>query len=779
LIGCASSYQVNLQQADSYAKQSEQLLQQAIQEYEEALGHIANPASVYYALGQLYYRHGRYTEAIDKLSSLDGLDARKLLAIAYYKNGNDTDALAIFNKLGELKDAEYLYYYGLTCERHNLFDQARKIYRQIKSSQYLLLAKDRLKIIDSLRDKASIRLDPFVAEIIRKAPDQKDYPQAGAIVLYCDETVEINSDNTLVSELHYVIKILNERGKKYAEVEFGYDSTFDKVELLYAHTIKPDGEVVSVGQKHIRDVSRYLNYPLYSNARVMIISMPEVTEGAIIEYKIRKYRSKLVNEKDFFTTYFLQESEPILRAKFSVSLPRDRKLHTRVINEEFNYTNANLRPRIRQEGNRRIFIWEFSDVPEIIPEPKMPAKIEIDPMIILSTADSWDQIYQWWWNLAKDKISTNDQMKKLVAKLIKDKGTQREKAGAIYHWCAQQIRYVGIEYGQAGHEPHNAIEIFQNKYGDCKDQAILLISMLAQAGIEAYPVLLLTEGRFDLRQDFPILFFNHCIAAANIEGELVFMDPTGETVSFGDLPRGDQDREVLVFFKDGWKILKTPLFRPEHNKTLSRMTVTINDDESILAQRDIFTFGFFDQAQRWWLKYTKPILYEETLKKKANEISPGARLIDYEIKNAGDMAKPIRLSYKFSGSEYLIKAGEARVIGQLGNMDLDIVAKDKRRYDIDFGALEDRERIIDIVLPVNFRVKYLPEPVEYDTKWIRFINRYEYKNNTIHFLQRRVVKNPIVKKEEYLEFKQLLEEISQSINQCTVLEILPIRRIQQ
>ena len=208
------------------------------------------------------------------------------------------------------------------------------------------------------------------------------------------------------------------------------------------------------------------------------------------------------------------------------------------------------------------------------------------------------------------------------------------------------------------------------EYGDCKDKAILLISMLKEAGIEAYPVLILTEGHFDLKEDFPILFFNHCITAVDIDGELIFVDSTGETVSFADLPIGDQDKDVLVFLKDKWKILKTPLFNSEHNRSKADMKIVINDDETILAQRDIFTRGFYDQAQRWWLKYTKPILYEETLKQRIHDISPGSRLLDYKIENVDDMDKPIRLSYRFSGTEYLMKAGQARVIGQLGNIDL-------------------------------------------------------------------------------------------------------------
>src|SRR3989338_6448428 len=123
----------------------------------------------------------------------------------------------------------------------------------------------------------------------------------------------------------------------------------------------------------------------------------------------------------------------------------------------------------------------------------MPPMTEIPPAISLSTFTDWDGIYKWWWQLASDKIEATEDIKSKVAELTKDMTALREKVRAIYNYCARNIRYVAIAYGQAGYEPHRASEIFSNKYGDCKDQVILLISMLKEAGIKAYPVLIGTR----------------------------------------------------------------------------------------------------------------------------------------------------------------------------------------------------------------------------------------------------------------------------------------------
>lgn len=771
IVGCATARSPYLENAKLFSEKSQDFYNKAIYEYKQALKISDNKDDVYFKLGKLYYQHGDYNEAIEVLKPLSSSEAKKLLAYSYFKSNDFTDALSIFNRLEEPQDEETLYYYGLTSERLNLFDQAKKLYQDIKSHEYLALAKSRIESIDSLIEPINIKeLDPDTYEVIKNSPSQEQYPQASALVLLSDEKFEVSENNTAVFETHAVIKILNDRGKSFGEVEIGYDSTYEKVELVYARTIKPDGEVIQVGDKHIRDVSKYLNFPLYSNARALIISMPEVAVGSVIDYKVKIYQSRLVNKKDFYIGYSLQEQEPVILAKFSLVIPKERKINSLFINQEYNYFNAELTPQVTEEDDKNTYYWEFRDVPEIIPEPDMPPKSEIVTAFLISTFNSWDEIYKWWSNLAFDKIFANRKIKNKVSELIKGKDNDTEKAQAIYNYCAKDIRYVAVEYGQAGHEPHKAEDIFENKYGDCKDQAVLLVTMLREAGLNAYLVLIGTQGVFNLDETFPALLFNHAIAAVKIDSEIIFLDPTGETVSYGDLPSGDQDRKVLVFFEEEGKIIKTPLFGPEHNRTEIKTEITINKDESIQANREVITSGVYNQAQRWWLKYTKPILIEETLREKANSFSPGAELIEYQIENEENQQKPIRLFYRFKGPEYLVKAGEARIIPQLGSVDLSSVSKEMRNYAIDLNILSDNINIIEFEIPENFKILFMPESISRSTKWLDFENKYESDNKKIKFTQKFITKTKYINKDDYKEFKGTIEDLSREINQSIVLE---------
>jgi len=791
LTGCVQKSDVK--KAQVFVKQSQEYYQRAVAEYRDLIKNGKDLDRLYFELGRVYYGHGDFMPAIEAFKKTNQAEARKFLALSYYRLGNFTDALDVFTKK-DISDDEYLYYHGLTCEKLNLFDQALDIYKKInpvrskplevttapkvrtsneaKTQEYASLALERINIIEKQVNLGRIKeISPQVNNILLAAPLQEKYPQAGALILYCDEKIEITPQNTEVSYLHYVVKILNERGKEgFSETHLGYDSTYEKVELEYARTIKPDGIVVEVGSRHIRDVSKYLNFPLYSNARVYIISFPEITEGASIEYKVKIYRNQLINKKDFVISYPVQASEPIIAANFSISLPKERPLNIKILNDKHNNFGANLKPEIKEKDGFSIYSWQFRDIPQIMPEPNMPPDVQINPTMLVSTFSSWQDIYGWWWSLAKDKMQADAPIKDKIRELTQNLKDDEAKIKAIYNFCAQKIRYVAVEYGQAGYQPHKAEDIFKNKYGDCKDQAILLVTMLKEAGFAAWPVLIATKEYYNLNTDFPAVLFNHAIAAVSIKDQVVFLDPTAETCSFGDLPTDDQARKVLLCKEDGYKIEETPLYPPEHNLAKQYLKLNVNNNETIAAEKSIFTYGIYDQGQRYWLLYTPPELVEQALKERIQEISIGATLDKYDIKNVNDLNTPIVLSYSFKGPEYFTRAGNLRIMPQLGSLDTSLVAKDKRKYAIDFGILDSKETILEIEIPENFAIKYIPDTVTNESPWFKFIAEYKRQGNKIYFRQKAELKKNTISESEYPAFKNSFESLAKQVKQRIVLE---------
>lgn len=774
--GCSSS-DFDVKKADRLAAASHSSYLEAARLYEKVLavlpqGDFKN--NVRFKLGELFFRGGDYTAAAEVLKLIDSKQAQRLLAISYFKDADFTSALEAFNKNRGLRDQEFLYYYARTLEKSNLYDQALKIYAAIDiSSAFGRESQKRIAMINLVNYGVLFAgVDAEVVKLIKASPGIDEYPDAAGLYLLIDENMTLTEDNHLESVSHTCVKILNERGKeKFAEVSLQYDSTYEKLEVEYARIIKPDGVVVSVGDKNIRDVSLYLNFPLYSNARARIISMPEVAEGCVIEYKIKISRNKLPNDKDFDAAYWLAMDDPILLEKFQLKIPVSRELRYKIINEAYNASGFDMRPKEEIRGSYKVYSLKLENVPQIVPEPAMPSFARSTPYVLFSTFQDWQDVYTWWQSLYQDKIIVDSNIQAKVEELTKGRKSVEAKIRPIYNFCVSQIRYVAVEYGDAGYEPHKASEVFENKYGDCKDKAILLVAMLRAAGIEAFPVLISTFDSLDLQSDIANIMFNHAIAAVSLDGKLTFLDATGSTVSFGDLPYGDQGRTVLVFLKNGYALMDTPLFAPAHNNLLTKMEIKVAPDESVAVSRQIFASGGYEQAQRYWLKFTIPSLIEEDLKQKARSIAHNAEVDKYEIKYVDDLDQSILFQYNFSAKEFFTRAGRARIMDQFAGIHTDVVVKDKRLYPLEFSGLEQEEDVIVIELPKHLKVKYLPQTIEEDNKWFYCLSRYELSaGNRIQFNWAFRIKLRNVSLNDYPMYKKALEGIAVKLDQKALLE---------
>jgi len=268
------------------------------------------------------------------------------------------------------------------------------------------------------------------------------------------------------------------------------------------------------------------------------------------------------------------------------------------------------------------------------------------------------------------------------------------------------------------------------------------------------------------------LTFNHAIVEAEVDGKTVFLDPTAETASFGDLPTSDQDRKVLVFYERGGRIEKIPLFPSEHNKISKTMEIRIDKDETISATREVKTSGMYDQSQRAWLKYTKPVLVQEELKEKINTITPGGELLNYRISNVEDLNQPVEIRMEFKGPKFLTRAGKNRLLPKFGSLSASLVSKERRNFPVDFQALCVNETRIRVELPSHLTVKFMPPPIVKDTPWFTYIYEHTFSKGLISFEERLIDKKSSVSVEEYPEFKEVCEELTRQTDEQVILEEL-------
>jgi hypothetical protein len=86
---------------------------------------------------------------------------------------------------------------------------------------------------------------------------------------------------------------------------------------------------------------------------------------------------------------------------------------------------------------------------------------------------------------------------------------------------------MGIEMGESSHRPHAPAQVLQQRFGDCKDKAYLLCTLLRAMNIEAYPVLINTTFKKTITGWLPSpTTFDHTTVCARLNGRDYFLDAT-------------------------------------------------------------------------------------------------------------------------------------------------------------------------------------------------------------------------------------------------------------
>jgi hypothetical protein len=117
---------------------------------------------------------------------------------------------------------------------------------------------------------------------------------------------------------------------------------------------------------------------------------------------------------------------------------------------------------------------------------------------------------------------------------IKDDFTPIEKLTIINNYVRDSIRYVANERGIKSIVPDNPSDVFERKYGDCKDKAGLVSAIAKEYGLEVIPALTSTDEFLSFSL-FHMNVFNHVICSYKSGNQYRFFDPTAESMAFSTL----------------------------------------------------------------------------------------------------------------------------------------------------------------------------------------------------------------------------------------------------
>lgn len=564
--------------------------------------------------------------------------------------------------------------------------------------------------------KSALKAEPIDAELqaaLAVAPKSSDWPNSNYARLLDIGNVTVKSDGTIIAKYRLTYKLFNDRERdRLAEVNLPYNSSYQSLRVISARTIKKDGTVVNVNPDDIRTSSPYSDYLMYDDAQAISFSMPAIEDDCVIDYTWEEVTHPMIMPGQFTTYWSFSGVEPVGISRLVLHVPADKPIKFKVYNDD------TIKPIVvtSVDGHSKTYTWERDNIKPIDVEPSMPPVEEVSSWMEVSSLDSWQDIAHWFWELEQPQAKATKEIKTTVEQLTAGKTTDAEKARAIYDWVANRTRYVGLEFGISAFKPHAAGEVHAKQYGDCKDKATLLITMLNLAGIKAHPVLLHAEERREVDQGLPTLnAFNHCIALAEVGGKEVWLDATAETCAYGDIPAGDRGVRALVV-KDGKGEFETiPMYQGADNSTEVASQVHVLPDGSAAIDMTITLRGEMGQEMRAAVRERTPDQRKEMMQKMAQQFSTGATLRSYDLPDGVEKDGPFVMTLKLQAPNFAKKTGHLLI------MPLEVGAGNRRQANPfvsetrTWPVVEENASMTlsetTITLPEDFTIEDVPDDV--------------------------------------------------------------------
>ena len=254
-------------------------------------------------------------------------------------------------------------------------------------------------------------------------------------------------------------------------------------------------------------------------------------------------------------------------------------------------------------------------------------------------------------------------------------------------------------------------------YGDCKDKATLLVTMLGLAGIKASPVLLHAEEHRTIDNGLPTLnAFNHCIALAQVGGKEVWLDATAETCAYGDIPGGDRGSRVLVV-SDGKGEFKTiPTYTAAENGMSIHSDIALHTDGSADTKVDFTLRGDSAQGMRARAREYTPDQRKQMMINMAQRLSTGAVMKTFDLPDGSDKDGPYVMKLSAAAPNFAKKTSSLLLLpvglGTGGSERQNPYSQEERTWPLVEENASQTESVTVYHLPEGYNIEEIPTDID-------------------------------------------------------------------
>ena len=609
----------------------------------------------------------------------------------------------------------------------------------------------------------------------------KAYKGSDAVMLTSKNNLLIDFDNAekirIRNKHSHDVYFVGPNTKLYAD-EYIATSTFNDITNLEALLYDYDGK--GFKKKKVTDVVKnddFNNSVFYDDNKSMRIVFPTIPQGSLSNVAY----DETYNDPHVMGNYYFSSYMPVDKSEVSVEFPKNVSITYKLFND-----NGKIKFTEEHKGKNIKYTWTAERLDKYDRRDEDFSISFYEPHISIYINDytvkdkktevlnDVGSLYKWYSSLTKNvNIDSVPALKRLVDSLCLGKHNDYEKAKSIFYWVQSNIKYVAFENGYSGLIPREAKDIFNNRYGDCKDMSSIQKKMYDYAGINAHLVWIGTRDIPYTYEELPTgSVDNHMIASVFVDGKHYFADGTAYFISLDFPSDAIQGKEALIADGDKYIVEKVPIVDKERNRYTDTIALSFTAD-TLKGISKVQYSGYFNFNMGLNLIRTPQNKWKEYLLKHLNKGSNKFKLDSYSVDSI-DRDKDLKIGSTFSIPNYVKNAGKSYYINMNldRNLQGDKVDTAKQKFDkkIDFKNMLAYHYSLDV--PKGFTVSKLPLPTEYHDSEFGFKTNYHYdeKQRKIVYSFQMYIDAITIKASRFDTWNDMIKKLGDVYSQTVVLE---------
>lgn len=465
-----------------------------------------------------------------------------------------------------------------------------------------------------------------------------------AVILFEESKYRFEPGGRVTHSYRHLYKVLTQDGAGgWGSVEVSWTPWYQERPAIRARVLGADGKLHALDPATISVSAAPASPQIYSDRQVLRAPLPAMAPGAIVEVEIVTVEREPFFRDDLSYRFYFGSLVPVRQSRLIIDAPASLSITHRARGL------SKLHKERRRTGDRTL--WLFTHGPqeplEIAPG-NLPSDVSPYPYVAFSAGRSWTTLAALYHERVDTRIREGGVEGLPFRPSARDRDAVVREALAFVH---ANVRYSGLEFGESSIVPWTPAEIWARKYGDCKDQATLLVALLRRAGVPAHVALLRAGHDEDVDPSLPTLrSFNHAIV--HVPGTRpIWIDPTDEHARAGELPLMDRGRLALIIAPDSKKLVRTPVAASTDNRHIETREIHLLPHGKARVVEITEATGSIEQNYRSGYRDAKP----EDLRKQLEEYMAGEYLTgsfgSYRHTDASDLSVPFSLHIEAADSE--------------------------------------------------------------------------------------------------------------------------------